>query len=105
MKLSNGARLEVVFVVQYTQGMKPHGICLAETETDWVTWNIFWDGVTSNPNLPSCEEVWECEGGHYYQKGSDAGAARLQAEKDFGKRLGYIISMGAYQGLREACEP
>jgi hypothetical protein len=104
MKLSNGAKIHFAYHGDGGGGYKPNGLCLAETDTDWVTWRIYWDGTVSNPNIAGCEEVWEAETGRYFPKGSDGGAARQLAEIDFGARLAYLITANSYQGLREICE-
>jgi hypothetical protein len=110
MKLSNGAKLHFAYHGDGGGGYKPNGLCLAETETDWVTWRIYWDGVISNPNIAGCEEVWEAEVGHYFPKlpaglEHDPGAARQLAELDFGKRLAHLLTANSYEGLKETCEP
>jgi len=94
--LANGATLEFAYVRQGGLGLKPNGLCLAETTTDWVTWRIWQD---------SGQRVWEAEVGNYFQKGGDPGAARQKAEIDFGKRLAALLTANSYEGLKETCEP
>lgn len=93
--LANGAKVHAIYIVPGGEGYKPHGFVLSETETDWVTWEIYWDGAWSNDE--DFSEIWEAESGHYYQKSmanspEKFGNPKLLAEFDFGLRLGRLIT-------------
>lgn len=88
--LSNNAKVLAAYIVPKSPGHKPHGIVLAETETDWVTWDIYWDGIVTPNADDEYNELWEAEAGHYWHKTSTPGddvIAKELAELDFGSRL------------------
>ena len=91
IQLSNGAKVHAAFIQPASPGMKPNGVVFAETETDWCTWSIYWDGDSTMDDTDEglTHEVWEAETGYYYQK-SDPGAQRL-AQLNFGFRLGGML--------------
>lgn len=102
MKLENGATLHTCFI--QVDAAYPYGLALAETETDWVTWAIYWHGDTQVQGTKQWEhELWNADTGHYFMKGDDSGAARQMAEIDFGDRLALFLSANAYNGLKKRC--
>ena len=90
IQLSNGAKVHAAFIQPASPGMKPTGVVFAETETDWCTWSIYWDGDWVDLGEDGNHEVWEAETGYYYQK-SDPGAQRL-AQLNFSFRLGGMLN-------------
>ena len=94
MKLENGATAHTAFIEVPQYGDKrPEGLVLAETVTDWVTWNIY-----KRP-----DEYWIAEAGHYFPKLEDSSGARQRAEVNFGERLAIHLSANAYFGLKTKC--
>jgi hypothetical protein len=63
IRLTNGATVHAAFILPASPGMKPHGLVLAETENDFVTWEIYWDGETTGDERGQTHELWECETG------------------------------------------
>jgi hypothetical protein len=103
LTLSNGATVHAAYIVPASWGIKPHGICLANNgRGDWVVWNIYWDGVLSNPNIgDGSHEVWEAENGDYFLNNDEG---RLGAELNFGRRLFRMMTDQMFQGFREAAD-
>ena len=102
IQLSNGAKVLTAFIVPASPGMKPNGVALAETETDFVVWSIYWDGETTGDAQGQTHELWECETGHYFQKSMepDRRNSRLQmAEQDFGIRLSRFLTPAQGRGV------
>lgn len=97
VKLSNGARVLAEYIVKQDSGGHPHGVVLAETDTDFVTWNV-WEGDATR-----C--IYEAETGHYFHKRGpmQRGDDRQQAEIDFGQRLAMLMPANVYEGLRQSC--
>lgn len=89
--LTNGAKVLAAFIVPATPGMKPNGLVLAETETDFVTWSIYWDGKTTGDDQGQTHELWECETGHYFQKSASYMQADREGQIDFGLRLARLL--------------
>lgn len=99
--LSNGAKVHAAFILPASPGMKPNGLALAETETDWCTWSIHWDGDTTGDEEGQTHEVWEAETGHYFQKSMpiSQGSPKPMAEYDFGLRLRRMLTHGQHRGV------
>lgn len=89
--LSNGEKVLAAYIVPASPGMKPNGLVLAETETDWVTWSVYWDGETTGDDHGQTHELWEAETGHYWTKSSHTIESKRMAERDFGLRLQRFI--------------
>src|SRR5690606_13875864 len=97
------AKVLAAYVMPASAGMKPNGVVLAETATDWVTWNIYWDGGVwaDLENEGQLHEAWECETGHYFQKSMhpSQGDPKTLAEFDFGLRLRHLLTQAALRGI------
>lgn len=95
IQLSNGAKVLAAYIRQNDYNPRPHGIVLAETETDFVTWNVW----ATNPIV---HDLYEADTGHYFYKRGEMerGADRQEAEIDFGKRVAHIMSANIYEGLK-----
>jgi len=104
LTLSNRATVHAAYIVPASPGMKAHGICLAETPTDWVVWNIYWDGEIDSLDSPIGpeHEVWEAENGDYFPKISSAEPSENTAHFIFGRRLMRFISDNMWQGMNDA---
>lgn len=93
LHLSNGATVHAAYLIPASEGLKDRGCVLAETSTDWVCWNIYWDGEVQHPeDIPetsSPTEVWEAENGHYFQKGDNQTsiASRILASQQFTRQM------------------
>lgn len=102
LKLSNGATVHAAFVLPGIPGtLKPHGIVLAETHTDWVVWSIHWDGDTTGDEQGQTNELWEAESGSYFQKGAAYLDSQAMAEFDFGIRLARLLTNKTKQGVHD----
>lgn len=104
MRLSNGAKILDVYIKFSRMGFMHTGVVLAETDTNFVTWNIHHDPDHNTP------DVWDCDTGHYFTKGGQMqqGKSLFIAQRDFGERLARhlsMVSMAAYEGLKATCEP
>lgn len=106
IKLSNGATVHAAFLLPAGLGTKPHGVVLAETPTDWVTWHVYDDGdfVISDEvdTLSQAWEVWEAETGHYFQKSmpETQGNSELMARFDYGLRLRRFLESTILDGVK-----
>ena len=106
LTLSNGATVLAAFILPRGDGMKPHGLVLAsqpylprpqvKSQVEYITWEIHWDGATTDPNAGITHEVWECESGHYFQPSLVNN--RDTAEYDFGLRLNRLLTQKVFQG-------
>jgi hypothetical protein len=98
LKLTNGATVHAAYILPESPGMKAHGVVLAETPTDWVTWDISWD---SQNDLPFSSGYWDAESGTYFQKVSypDNEARRL-AYLNFGQRVARLLNIFILTGIR-----
>ena len=105
--LTNGAEVHAAYVLPAGAGMKPNGLVLAETDTDWVVWNIYWDGELQKPDdvseTQSPGELWECETGSYFQKACppSMGDPKKLAELAFGLKLRRLLTEQMAAGVRE----
>jgi len=94
IQLANGATVHAAYIIPKSEGLKDRGCVLAETPTDWVCWNIYWDGKTTMHTDSSVRmgmqhhEVWEAENGHYFQKESyQEGEAKALASQQFTRQM------------------
>lgn len=101
IQLRNCEKLHAAYLLPGQSNMKPSGLVLAETATDWVTWLVHWDGDTIQDERGQIHEVWEAESGHYYQKSMPilVGNPKDQAEFDFGLRLKYMLTYQTKRGV------
>lgn len=106
LRLSNGARVICAYIQPASSGVKPNGIVLAETETDWVVWSIHWDGEWEDDEDPDdtgpvAHELWQADGGDYHQK-SQSGKlnVRMAAEFQFGLKLKRLLQESMLKGIR-----
>ena len=105
IKLSNGATVHAAFIMPAQPSMKPSGIALAETPTDWVVWNIYWDGQTMEdyPDNSIIHEVWESTNGHYFSKDNlnnlTGDGPRALARIQFGLKLRRLVHADIQKGL------
>lgn len=95
--------VHAAFVLPASPGMKPHGLVLAETPTDWVTWQVYWDGNTTGDDEGQTHELWEAECGHYFQKSMannpEMGDPQHMATFDFGLRLRLFMDSATIKGV------
>ena len=101
IKLSNGAEVHAAYLVPSSPGLKPHGVVLAMTDTAWVTWLVYWDGLTIQEEASDfVEELWETESGIYFEKNIlDATAPRRKARQSFGARVRRLMDQEMRDGF------
>lgn len=108
IKLSNGATVHAAFLLPAGFGTKPHGVVLAETPTDWVTWHVYDNGEFVINDEVATEarawEVWEAETGHYFQKSMSRldtmPDPKMMAEFDYGLRLKRFFNDHILSGVK-----
>jgi hypothetical protein len=98
IKLANNAKVLAAYVTIPDTGGRSSGLVLAETETDFVTWNI-WCG-------DEVRDIYEADTGHYFHKRGEMerGADRQEAEIDYGRRLSRHITANMYNGMQRSEE-
>lgn len=100
-------KVHAAFILPASPGVKPHGLVLAETATDWVTWNIYWDGDLKFDDEGTdgglTHELWEAECGHYFQKSmpESQGDPQRLAHYDFGLRLRRLLNIHQWAGVKQ----
>jgi len=101
IRLSNGATVHAAYLLPARPGMKPSGLVLAETATDWVTWAVYWEGDTTGDDEGQTHEQWEAETGHYFQKSMphSQGDPEDLARFDFGLRLRRHLTYTIQRGI------
>lgn len=105
IQLSNGATLHAAFILPEGNSLKPHGVALAETPTDWAVWNIFWDGEWVDLDENGSHEVWESTNGHYFSKNNSANltadSPRRLAQLQFGRSMRRLVHTDIQEGMNQ----
>lgn len=107
IQLTNGATVHAAYIVPAGPSMKPRGAVLAETETDWVVWTIYWDGDIhiDHDGDGRHHEVWECEQGTYIGKSMarnpEGGDPHRLAELSFGRKVHFFTTAGIHEGMTQ----
>lgn len=103
IQVKNGAKVHAALLLPASEGMKPHGLVLAETSHDWVTWQVYWNGDTIGDPDGQTHELWDAEHGHYFQKSMhlSQGDPQELAKFAFGLRLRYLLGDSALRGVAE----
>lgn len=93
--LSNQAKVLAVYLTVPDTGGRATGVVLAETASDFVTWNV-WQGAEG-------ALVYEADTGHYVTKRGEMerGEDRQRAELDYGKRLLRHITANMFMGIQD----
>lgn len=102
IRLSNGATVHAAYVVPAEPSTKPHGIVLAETKTDWVVWDIYWDGQTIEdyPDNSIIHEVWESTNGHYFSKNNAGNLTDMDPRRMAYTQFGLNLRRFAHDYIR-----